>query len=811
MRYLPSLVVFIVLCAGWVITDHAHLKKLETEKRDAASRILRSIQTQIDTNIAQTLRASRGLAAKIDRAFEIDQPAFESFIQNNYSGPANISRVELAPGFVTQYVYPMAGNESYIGSSPLRASPTEESQLVSDVKRGFPSLSKIQVDSYGAAELQVRSEIREVIEQKVVSNGLLHLVVEFDLVVDDPIEELPAGEIEFLFLVRAPGEPSPELPQDWSIAPVGFEPISYNMRYPPGDILLYAKSVNGWRPALSETINHRLRNGLFSLLLLLPVVLANWFAISRGYTRVDLSQTRQQMSGLLRTLPGAAFTYTNPPNSELPSKKDEVRFLNPKSCMEIFGVEANIAEANVSTLWEIIESPEIANRVARALSASKKLLITFDETWPIITPEGESRWLQCRAHPTRLKNGSIQWSALVLDFTETVNRDIDLEEQRELAFRAQKHEAIGQLTGGVAHDFNNLLAAILANLELVLTQKLSPMQRESLNAAIDASQRGADLTSNMLSFAKQARLKPETFNLNDVVTTAQSLIERTLPATLSVSLNLNDSLNNVSVDRGSTESALLNLILNARDAMDDRGQLTISTSTVMIHENDVDPQLSELSAGVYTVLSVSDTGPGIPPEHLKYIFEPFYTTKAPGKGSGLGLSMIMGFMQQSGGAVVVECQNGTTISLYFPTVNSNHPSPFPQKEKTAVISTDARILFAEDESTVREALTRILSMSGYQVTSASSGDEALEIFRRDNAGFDLLITDFVMPGNLQGPDLSTAVRKLKPKFPVIFITGYAHKRKLTDSEDIWVEKPVKRTNLIEAIEVALKRKELQLS
>jgi len=811
LRYLPSLVVFIVLCAGWVVTDRAQLRVLETEKRDAATRVLHSIQTQMDTFVSRTLRASRGLAAKIDSVSEVDQQTFESVIQT-YNGPAKISRVELAPEFITKYVFPTAGNEAYIGKSPLRPPTPGSAPIVSEVERGFPLLSKIHADENGTVELQVRSEIREVLENKIVSNGVLHLVVKFDLVVADPIAELPADEVEFLSLVRQGGQPAPELPKDWDNVSAGFEPITYDMRYPPGDILLYAKPVNGWHPALAQTISHRLRNGLLALLLLLPVVLANWFAISRGTTRVDLSQSQQQMSSLLRTLPGAAFTYTNPANSELPSKNDKVRFLNPQSCKEIFGVEAEIAEANVSTLWDIIATPESTKRVSAALSESRKLLNVFDETWPVITPDGHSRWLQCRAHPTRLSDGSIQWSALILDNTEAIKSEIELEKQREVAYRAQKNETLGQLTGGVAHDFNNLLAAILANLELITLEKLSPMQRESLDAAIDASQRGADLTNNMLSFARQAPLTPEMLCLNDVVQAAQSLIERTLPATLTVSLKLDDSLNSVSADRGSTESALLNLILNARDAMDDQGLLTVTTTTVMLHHNEVNPELSELSAGVYSVLSVSDTGPGIPTEHLQDIFEPFYTTKPPGKGSGLGLSMIMGFIQQSGGAITVEnnYEKGTTISLYFPAVNSQQSVPASLTTATVATASDARILFAEDESAVRNALTQILSNSGYQVTSVSSGDEALAVFTDDKTYFDLLITDIVMHGNLQGPELCAAVKKLKPDLPVVFITGYTH-HDLTESEEMVVNKPVKRSELIKAIEMALKRKQLQLS
>lgn len=800
MRYLPSLVVFVVLCVCWVIADSSQLQVLETNKRDGATRILRNIQTQLNHYISRSLRVSRKVARQIDPGMEIDQQSFESIVEEFYDGPADISRVELAPDFVTQYVYPRDGNESYIGVSPLREPVNGRPRLVSDVERGFPFLAAIKVSKSGVGELQVRSEIREVREQKVISNGVLHMVLNFELHVADPMNELPAGDVEFLYLVSPAGAPTPDLPQDWQNLSPDLEPATYNLRVPPGDILLFAKPVKGWRPELSQTVSHRLQYALLALSLLLPVVLANWFAISRGTTRVDLSKTRQQMRGLLKTLPGAAFTYTSPSESELGSDKDSVRFLNPKSCLEVFGVDSKIAEENVSTLWDIIETPDSKQKVSEALLSSMQSMQTFDYTWPIVTPDGESKWLQCRAEPIRLQDGSTQWSALVFDNTEGIISELELEAQRAVAFRAQKLESIGQLTGGVAHDFNNLLAVVVANLEWISSEELSESQKECLQDAIDATEMGAELTSNMLSFAKRARLTPEIISLNDVVDAAGSLLARTLPASVSVRYYLDDEISHVSADRGSTESALLNLVLNAKDAMDDQGLLTVSTTTVMIHENETDSHLSELSAGSYTVLSVSDTGPGVSSEHLEHIFEPFYTTKAPGEGSGLGLSMIIGFMQQSGGAVKVatEKNKGTTISLYFPAVSAAQRTKKTQNYSRA---TGGRVLFAEDNVSVRNALVRVLNGYGYDVVPTSSGDEALQVFKSQSANFDLVITDMVMPGKLQGPALASAIREIEPGFAVIFLSGYSDAPVQNSSKGVWLKKPIKSADLINAIEM----------
>lgn len=808
MRYLPSVIVFFVLCAYWVAEDRAHQRIMESEKRESATRILRSVQTQMDRFISRSLRASRRLALNIDSHFLIDQQAFEKIVETHYNGPGEIVRVELAPNFETRLVYPLPGNESYIGKIPLRPAAPGRPQLISDVERGFPYLSNISVLENGTAELHVRSEIREVVKQKVISNGMLRLVVQVDLTTRDPIEKLQEGELEFLFLVRSAGEAAPDLPTEWDIVPQGFEPISHTIHYPPGDILLYAKPGTGWGATSAEMLSYRMRYGLFGLLLLLPVLLANWFAVSRTETRGDLSKTQQQMSGLLRTLPGAALTYTTQATSSehrLPARGDQFRFLNPESCWLIFGVDAEVVEADASSFWDVIETSEIAEDVVEELTESMQSMSTFDKVWPIVTPDGESKWILCRAHPIRLEDGAIQWSAFVLDNTEVIEREAELRKQREVAFRAQKNESIGQLTGGVAHDFNNLLAAISANLELVSLEDLSDIQNESLEAALDACQRGADLTRNMLSFARRAPLTPESFHLNDVIQAARSLIERTLPATVDVQLELGRPDCNVSADRSATDSALLNLILNARDAMDNQGLLTVATTKKFVDGNSSDSQLAALAVGDYAILSVSDTGSGIPSEHLQYIFDPFYSTKAPGKGSGLGLSMIMGFMQQSSGAVTVDTciDRGTTISLYFPAVKVVNFSQRPRLEAVARKATAVRILFAEDDPAVRSALTRILELSGYQVVQASSGDEALELFNTDGVGFDLLLTDLVMPGKRQGPELAAFIRQSDQNFPVVFITGYAQETIPAMSEVMDIKKPVKHSELIDAVEKAM--------
>lgn len=380
--------------------------------------------------------------------------------------------------------------------------------------------------------------------------------------------------------------------------------------------------------------------------------------------------------------------------------------------------------------------------------------------------------------------------------------------QEQLAV-SQKLEAVGKLTGGVAHDFNNLLAVTLGNLELLRDEINDPQQKTMIEKGIAATLRGSDLTRSMLAFARKASLEPSPIDINLVVQETKSWISRTLPATITVKTSLLDGLWLVEADPSATESALLNLILNAQDAMPRGGKLTIETANINIDESYIDVRQEELTPGRYVMLAVSDTGEGIPPAILSEIFEPFFSTKTPSSNSGLGLSMVHGFMRQSKGTVQVysELGIGTTFKLFFK-VAAQRAEPTPQTETKSEIANHSgcRILLAEDDASVLEVLVQTLEKAGYSVTAAPSGDAAKKIFQAD-PHFDLLITDIVMPGQLLGTGLASKLRSLAPDLPVIFMSGYASEATVHGNglrpDDIRLMKPVQRADLLEAIQKAL--------
>ncbi len=372
--------------------------------------------------------------------------------------------------------------------------------------------------------------------------------------------------------------------------------------------------------------------------------------------------------------------------------------------------------------------------------------------------------------------------------------------------QAQKMEAVGHLSGGIAHDFNNLLAVILGNLELLRDKRLDVDERQFIDSAIDASHRGAELTRNMLSFARKAHLQPRPIDLNEVVAKASDWITRAIPENIDVKTSLMDGLWQIEADETSTESAVLNLIINARDAMPNGGKLTIETTNFQADEDFVQQRGGEMMPGRYVMLAISDTGVGIPREDLQSIFDPFFTTKQI--GSGLGLSMIQGFLKQSGGTVSVysEVGEGTTFTLHFPArIEGAQDAPRTETSHENVAVTGVSVLVAEDEEAVMRVICAALRDVGYTVFEARSGKEALTIFD-DADNIDVLLTDIVMPGEIQGPELATRLRELRPELPVVFMSGYANEAAVHGNnlrpEDIRLMKPVARRDLIRALQKA---------
>ncbi|AYH42573.1 PAS domain S-box protein [Azoarcus sp. DN11] len=341
--------------------------------------------------------------------------------------------------------------------------------------------------------------------------------------------------------------------------------------------------------------------------------------------------------------------------------------------------------------------------------------------------------------------------------------------------QAQKMEAVGQLTGGIAHDFNNLLTVVMGNLQL-LARRLrdDAAAAELVKGALDAAWRGAELNRRLLAFSRKQRLAPVPLNLNDLIAGMVSLLQRSLGAHINIKVHAATDLPPALADVPQLEAALLNLAVNARDAMPAGGTLTIETDAVSLDEHYAALE-GDVKPGPYVMLAVSDTGCGMTSDVVQRAFDPFFTTKETGKGSGLGLAMVHGFVNQSGGHVKIysEPGTGTTIKLFLPVIArpaGARPGDAPHSPRPEATGSET-ILVVEDEDNVRELVCRVLDALGYRILQAAEGRTALALLAQD-PGIDLLFTDVVLPGGMNGPEIARRARQLRPDLKLLYTSGY---------------------------------------
>jgi signal transduction histidine kinase/CheY-like chemotaxis protein len=376
--------------------------------------------------------------------------------------------------------------------------------------------------------------------------------------------------------------------------------------------------------------------------------------------------------------------------------------------------------------------------------------------------------------------------------------------------QVQKMEAVGQLTGGIAHDFNNMLAVIVGGLDLA-KRKLSGSKREvefHLDNAMEGATRAAALTRRLLAFARAEPLLPVAVSPGSLVEGMLDLVDRSIGERIAVSTNVPDSPWLVRVDTNQLENAILNMAVNARDAMDGEGRLAIAVEHVTLAQGEV----GELAAGDYVRISVADTGSGIPPEHLDRVFEPFFTTKPVGKGTGLGLSQIFGFARQSGGDVTLESRvgAGTTVSLYLPRSTqaageAAEPRTQARADGAPRPAAGTAVLVVEDDPRVSRATVAALEELGYRPLACGSGREALELLGRE-PGIQLILTDIMMP-EMTGLELVREAGRLYPWIAVLFVTGYVGEA--SDAADLSdhdiLRKPFTVAALADAVAAVLSR------
>ena len=393
-----------------------------------------------------------------------------------------------------------------------------------------------------------------------------------------------------------------------------------------------------------------------------------------------------------------------------------------------------------------------------------------------------------------------------------ITRDITGRKQAEAQLRrSQKMEAVGQLTGGIAHDFNNLLAIVLGNAEL-LGERVD--EDDLIEPVIRAATRGAELTQKLLALSHQQPLWPKTFGLNDVIDGMTGVLRRTLSEAIEIKSITAEDLWLVKADESQVENLMLNLVINARNAMLDGGILTIETANAGL---DAAQALEiDVAPGNYVTLTITDTGNGMSPDVLEHVLEPFFTTREVGEGSGLGLSMAYGFAQQSGGQLVIKSEvgHGTTVRLYLPQAPQDEDRT--ETGDTGVRALEARgetVLVVEDEQDMRQIAVSLLHDLGYQVLQADHGAAAIATLKSEPR-VDLLLTDLVLPGGMSGSELAQAGKGSHPQIKILLMSGYADEDVATDyhgADNIeFLRKPFTKDLLARSVREALDGKEIAI-
>jgi len=470
--------------------------------------------------------------------------------------------------------------------------------------------------------------------------------------------------------------------------------------------------------------------------------------------------------------------------------QDRILLFNP-ACERMFGYRADeVMNRNVGMLMPDADAAPAGQARHFATGGEAIGLRKDGSTFPVDLSVGQAR-----------QDGELIFVGIVHDLTARKLTEQQLQQ-------AQKMETVGQLSGGIAHDFNNLLTVIIGNAEHLSEQlKERPDLRRFADDICQSGERGAELTQRLLAFSRRQLLQPQTIDCRSLLDSMFKLLKRTLREDIEIRTTSGPGTILAFADRAQLESAVLNLALNAQDAMPSGGHLTLSTELAAI-DDDYRALHPEVAPGAYALISVTDDGEGMTADVTARVFEPFFTTKEVGKGSGLGLSMVYGFAKQSGGHVAIysEAGLGTTARIYLPRANAGQSQPdLPDSEDAAPRGYET-ILIVEDDPFVRSSVIRRVEALGYRVIAAVKGKDALQQLRSDPS-IDLLFTDVVMPGGMSGWELADQARRVRPGLPVLFTSGYALETLVeqgrAQAQAIVLTKPYRKAELAERLRDAL--------
>jgi PAS domain S-box-containing protein len=477
--------------------------------------------------------------------------------------------------------------------------------------------------------------------------------------------------------------------------------------------------------------------------------------------RKEAGAIQEELSRIIATVPGIVYSFLMRPDGS-----SAIPFAS-SGLQDIFDVAPDAVSHDAAPLLAAIH-PDDLGHVNATIAGSFRSLTPWHEEFRVNHPKKGLVWVKADASPERQPDGSVLWHGFLIDNTERKQLESQL-------LQAQKMEAVGRLAGGVSHDFNNIMGIVIGYSDLI-AETLSPsdLNLRPIMKIKDAAQRATALISQLLAFSRLQVFAPTLMDLNVSITHLAEMLPRLLGEDIQLSLALDPNLWTVKADPTQIDQVLLNLSVNARDAMPHGGKLVIETHNVEIDES-CSTMHPDVAPGPFVMICVSDTGTGISSEVMPHIFDPFFTTKEMGKGTGLGLSTVYGIVRQSGGFILVDTKlpSGTTFKIHLPRQCGLAPVATPQSEsarpKTAASKT---ILLAEDDAALREIVSLQLEELGYTVVAASDGREALRMAEKREGPIDLLLTDVVMPG-MSGRQLADKLKQEIPALKVLFVSGYS--------------------------------------
>lgn len=507
----------------------------------------------------------------------------------------------------------------------------------------------------------------------------------------------------------------------------------------------------------------------------------------------DITESKQSLDELLNDLPGMVYRCRNDPDWTM-------EFVS-EGCRELTEYEpADVIDNKLVSYADLVHPDDrepVWHEVQRSIGRKRE----FQLEYRIHTASGEQKTVWERGRAIYDSNGEVSaLQGFIADITERHKLKSELNQ-------LQKMESLGQLTGGIAHDFNNLLTVVLGNLQL-LEREVSdrPEALELLRDSTESAWRGAELSQRLLAFSRKQMLSPEVLDANVLIEGMHSMLRRTLGSAVDVSLKLSEARCRISIDAGQLENAILNLAINARDAMPDGGRLTIG-SEIFCADAEYVEHSPDVNPGDYVMIEVSDTGNGMSAEDRDRAFEPFFTTKETGKGTGLGLSMVYGLIKQSGGHVRLysEPGHGTAVKLFIPRWAQEGEAQPSATEPRQVAPTgrSERILVVEDDPAVRKTVLAMLSDLGYETSEVDSGRAALERLQEGDNAPDLLFTDLVMPGRMSGVQLAEEARRLYPRLKVLLTSGFSAEHVDSAMPLPLLRKPYRKEQLAAAVRDAL--------